>query len=231
MLLFMQKGHLQIREEAQKFALEKGDCLLLRPDRTHAGTAPVEETVTYYWLHFEIEEDAELAIPPCSTVAHPDILADYFRRYISYQSMGLLQSRQCRILTMLILTEVAHHRKDPQGVSRNALANTAMDYIRNHIQPLSTSEIACALGCNPDYLGRIFKRTYGVTVTEAIYRQRIILARQLLHEQDLPIYETAFNCGYDDPAYFCRTFKKYTGMTPMEYRRKHSRHHVVQKEI
>ena len=43
-------------------------------------------------------------------------------------------------------------------------------------------------------------------------------ARKMLLETSMKTYEISEKVGYDDPSYFGRLFKKYTGFTPVEYR-------------
>ena len=48
-------------------------------------------------------------------------------------------------------------------------------------------------------------------------------AQELLARSPLPIAAIAESVGIEDPAYFCRVFKKATSMSPQNYRRTHSR--------
>ncbi|NLG85034.1 MAG: helix-turn-helix transcriptional regulator, partial [Firmicutes bacterium] len=106
-------------------------------------------------------------------------------------------------------------------------ANRAEAYIRTHFhEPISTSIIAEKLGCNPDYLERQYKRVYGRTITEEIHARRIHYARTLLIDDTKNIDEIAFNCGFNDPAYFRRIFKRKEGITPSAYRRLYAKMHV-----
>ena len=43
-------------------------------------------------------------------------------------------------------------------------------------------------------------------------------AKRMLLETEQKTYEISERVGYDDPSYFGRLFKKYTGFTPMEFR-------------
>ena len=65
-----------------------------------------------------------------------------------------------------------------------------------------------------------FKNLTGYSVTEYILRKRIALAKELLCKNlDMPIGEVGFACGYLDTSYFVCSFRKFTGMTPRQYRR------------
>ena len=74
--------------------------------------------------------------------------------------------------------------------------------------------------CNADYLGRLWKFRTGETLSASINRLRIEKAAGMLRETDRSIKETAAACGYEDPAYFRRLFRKFYYMTPGEFRRR-----------
>jgi len=83
---------------------------------------------------------------------------------------------------------------------------------------LSVAELAAACGISEAYFRRIFLRVYGVTPAAYIARLRLERAKELLFYGQMRTAETAARCGYGDPAYFCREFRRRTGMTPGEYR-------------
>jgi AraC-like DNA-binding protein len=93
--------------------------------------------------------------------------------------------------------------------------------------PISTSSIARALRYNPDYLERVFFSQEEMSIVDAIHQKRIDVARALLHnDMRRNINEIAFECGFSDPGYFHRMFKRLTGMTPREFRSLYARTHI-----
>ena len=71
---------------------------------------------------------------------------------------------------------------------------------------------------NSSYLSRLYKKVTDETVTETITRHRIKKAKELLANKDVKISEIANMIAVDEPAYFSLLFKKYTGLSPKEYR-------------
>ncbi len=69
------------------------------------------------------------------------------------------------------------------------------------------------------YLSRLFRSEMGVNFKEYLTRIRLDMARKLLRETDMRVYEVAAISGYPDQKYFSDIFKKRTGMTPREYRK------------
>jgi two-component system response regulator YesN len=58
----------------------------------------------------------------------------------------------------------------------------------------------------------------GSTFIEYVSRLRMERAKLLLHDSNLKTYEAAEKVGFNDPQYFSSCFKKYTGMTPSDYK-------------
>ena len=85
---------------------------------------------------------------------------------------------------------------------------------------LDNGEIASRLGYHSYYLNRVFKRNTGVTIHQAVIKEKIRIAKRLLSETNLPISYVASEVGFEERSQFCTVFRKYTGFTPTEYRRK-----------
>jgi len=83
---------------------------------------------------------------------------------------------------------------------------------------ISVAKVAGALGISAGHLSRVFKRTTGRTFERYLMMQRVEAAKRLLLEPLTTIAEAAERCGFSDPAYFARVFRKITGFSPSEYR-------------
>ena len=83
---------------------------------------------------------------------------------------------------------------------------------------LSLSSLARQLNVNSSYLSALFKKEVGATLTEYVGKRRVNHAMFLLETTSLQIQTIAQQCGIPDVNYFTRTFKKYAGVTPKEYR-------------
>jgi AraC-like DNA-binding protein len=104
----------------------------------------------------------------------------------------------------------------------------AYSYIRmNFDRPITASKVAEHIGYNVDYLGRVYREAYDCTLTEAIHHRRIQKACDYLLNSNLNVSEIAVNCGFNDPDYFRRIFKRYMKITPSEYRDENSALHVT----
>jgi len=86
----------------------------------------------------------------------------------------------------------------------------------------NVSSYAEMLSMNPSCLNELTKRTTGITAGELIRNRVIDETKRLLFSSSMSGKEIAFELGFDDPAYFSRFFRKYTGLTLKEFR-DHSR--------
>lgn len=87
---------------------------------------------------------------------------------------------------------------------------------------LSLEEIADRLNVTPEYLSSLFMRELGIKFTTYCTQRRIECAKSLLADKSKKIYEVAEESGYGDVKYFCKVFKKYTGLSPGEYQKNQS---------
>lgn len=80
------------------------------------------------------------------------------------------------------------------------------------------------LPLNYDYVRKLFKKETGVTPQEFLLKERMTLAMQLISSgisnrfSSYSVSQIAEACGYSEPLYFSRVFKKYFGVSPSEYK-------------
>ncbi len=101
------------------------------------------------------------------------------------------------------------------------LAASAMEYMRAGYSrfSLSLEETAEALKISPGYLSRVLRRENNAAFTESLTRMRVDKALALLRDPGITVSEIAASVGFSSIHYFSRTFKRITGMSPMEFRR------------
>lgn len=82
---------------------------------------------------------------------------------------------------------------------------------------LPLEEMAQRMNVTPEYLSSLFMKELGIKYTTYRAQIRIDVAKRLLQEGKLKIYEVAEASGFPDVKYFTKVFKKYTGTSPGEY--------------
>ena len=103
--------------------------------------------------------------------------------------------------------------------SSNKLIEQALKFIEeNYCQELSLEKVSNSLYINPRYFCVLFRQTMGINFIDYLHKTRIEKACEFLKNDHLKAYEIAYKVGYSDDKYFSQIFKKYTGMTPTQYR-------------
>jgi two-component system response regulator YesN len=106
----------------------------------------------------------------------------------------------------------------PQNAFSKSVSE-ALEYIESNFQnDISLKEVAEAVYLNVWYLSDLFKREVGVTFSEYIRDKRIHMAKELLRDKSLKLYEVAYRIGIKEQGYFSTLFKKATGLSPTSYR-------------
>lgn len=100
------------------------------------------------------------------------------------------------------------------------------EYLNQNLeQDISLDQCARHFNYNPNYLSRMFKKQFGKTFTEYMIDKKLERCKELLAGTDLSINDISVRLGYNNPQNFIRVFKKYTLMTPGQYRSQHRGKH------
>jgi len=108
------------------------------------------------------------------------------------------------------------YRRDFPGV--RADVKEIIRYIRSNYQSITLQQVADHFHYNRTYISRFIHAHYGKTYIEIINELKIEHAMEYLSKTSLRILEISGLVGFESYDHFCRTFKKYTGMTPRAYR-------------
>jgi len=83
---------------------------------------------------------------------------------------------------------------------------------------LSLSALAATQNISPGYLSTLFKKEMGQTLTDYVNSRRVEQAAGMLRSGTLQVQTVAQYCGIPDVNYFSKLFKRYTGVSPKEFR-------------
>lgn len=158
------------------------------------------------------------------TAAQEQYFEHYFQEIEKEQDIELL-----RAFTTIILRKTQQlyaGREHPAGSNaaiRLTAAFTAL--LDKDIEELTIKQIAAALNVTQNHLNDTVKAVTGKTAGTHI-RERIIReVAQLLIHTHLSIAEICYRFNFADQSYFIRFFKKYTGLTPGQFRDAHQENH------
>ncbi|MBE6757510.1 MAG: helix-turn-helix transcriptional regulator [Ruminococcaceae bacterium] len=102
----------------------------------------------------------------------------------------------------------------------DSFINEAINFIDMHLhENLSVGVLCAKFHISKNYLYKAFSDNLNSSVNEYIAGQRLKLAKELLTNDNEPIYNVAEKVGINNYPYFCRWFKKRAGYSPNEYRK------------
>ena len=230
-LIMVRSGKLKLREEERRFTIGPGEALLLWPGRNHQGIGRLPAGLQFYWVHFrrdepehEPEDHAALQVPQSAKLTHPDRMEELFRRFLDDQQAGRTNALQASAYLILMLAEMRPKQNTDEADKKiGRLAGRVDTFIRTHFhKPIHPAAIANNFKLNVDYVGRLYKQSFGITLTEAIRRRRLKRARDHLLHSDANMNEIAHECGFGTSTYFRRSFKQAEGISPTRWRALHS---------
>ena len=111
-----------------------------------------------------------------------------------------------------------------RGQHTTKLSLDVANYVRHHLsEQIRVEKMAEEFFLSRPYLSSRFKQETGQTLTDFILREKTEEAKRLLRYSDRPLSAVSAYLGFSSHGHFSRVFRKYTGMSPGEYREKHAR--------
>lgn len=113
--------------------------------------------------------------------------------------------------------------KDNKNKSINKIKLKLFEDVKNFIKEniateLELEKVAGNFGLSVYYFSRTFKEVTGTNFSDYINKCRIDIAKELLSTGEMNVKEVCFKVGYNDPNYFSKVFKKYEGISPINYK-------------
>lgn len=146
---------------------------------------------------------------------------DENRNYAYYHTMIMTTTKikstvkLFRGVIMMVIRDIKNYRLD----NSNYIIKKAVDYIeKNYDKEVSLKFLAEYLNLSKHYVCYLFKKETGDNISLYVNKLRIEKAKQLVLESNYKIKEIYDKLGFSDQQYFCKIFKKLTGMTVVQYR-------------
>jgi AraC-like DNA-binding protein len=102
----------------------------------------------------------------------------------------------------------------------------ALAYIARHFtEQVTVRHIGRDIGVSPSHLAHLFHDLVGISVKDYVTRVRVDATKRALVTTDASLDVLAAQCGFCDASHLSRTFRRYTGQWPGQYRREADRAH------
>ncbi len=216
-ILYVTKGGLYFRLDNREIVLPKNRLIILPPYKTLEGFRQSGQATGFYYVNFTTDNPACFGVHSgaVETDHSPEIVGT-LEKLVRQKSDLLLPDF---INDALLLTLLGEINRTTASSGRAEIAAKLQQYIEQNIAgSLTADTISGALQYNRDYLCRIVKKQFGVSLRDYIIRCRLDLAKKLLITSDYPVQEIASMVGYSDPNLFTKFFSYHTGQSPQSYR-------------
>ena len=145
-----------------------------------------------------------------------DLYTQECEKAADVESVMLLQYNM-----VMDFTEAVRQAKLPDDLSREVFS--AVRFIADHShEAIGIDEVASHVKRSRSFITRRFREETGLSINHYILEAKIRDAKRFLRYSDRSSGEIAATLAFSSQAYFQTVFKKETGMTPGEYRKKHS---------
>ncbi len=148
-------------------------------------------------------------------------LSEMIIDYAQSSRLHRAQGEQAIAATLLwLLVDLLDDEVPETGTDSNRLFQIKW-LVHSHLSnpDLSVGFLADLMRCSPGHLSHLFAKESDEPLVKYINEQRVTRAMEGLASNKLSISEIAWACGFTDPGYFSRIFRKSTGLTPQNYRK------------
>ena len=225
------KGEFYFKGSKEPTIVTKGNMILFRPGEPQVYYYYAVDKTEVYWVHFtgwKVEEYLErYELPHDENVFYTGVSPDY--PWIYNQMIRELQLQRVNHEDMISL--YMHHifitinryikeRRETKNDTINDIERAAHYFKDNYNKQISIEQYAEEHLMSVNWFIHSFKSVMKMSPMQYIISLRIAMAKGYLENSTKNIAEISNEVGYGNALYFSRLFRKYTGMTPTEYRKK-----------
>jgi AraC-like DNA-binding protein len=250
-MVYMKKGFAVFEISGQKVELGPNDIVIIKPMQYHKFNVKSENGCEFIVLNFTFEnringefsqipmEDflnfvtsketgpyITLKVSPKNEIVvllnrilkerESSELGSEFLNYLLILELFVLLSRALKMEWENSIKSKSPKLKELIGISVNFIHN-------NFERDISLGDIAKFVFLSPSYFTRAFKDETGMSPISYLLKTRIERAKELLADTSIKISDIALSVGFSNQQRFNEMFKKYAGITPLQYRKQHAR--------
>lgn len=199
-----------LKKDSQSFEIKEGDIFIIKRGEAALCSAAPYTPLSYYFVSFDgiLASDFE-ALP-----------AVFSGEKSCFEKIGSVEDGSPKSISLLssYLFEIYSKYCRLEKNDLNDYVERIKSYIESNYQnDIRIEQISSLLHLSRAYIARIFKQRTGMTVIEYLTVYRLKQAEQFL-KSGKSITETAYLCGFGDLSNFSQKFRKYTGLSPRQYK-------------
>lgn len=231
MLIYCIDGKGWYEINGQTYILRKNEFVILPSDTPYTFGASSRNPWSIYWLHFQGTQAhrflpsgyAPQPLQPGDDSRIQDRLRlfdEIFHNFsMNYRKEYMLYSCLCLYQFLGSFTFLKPYRNITSTMGSPSFAHRVIRFMHENVQNnLTLSQLAAQFKYSPSHFSDMFRQEIGGSPIHYFIQLKMQKACQLLEFSELKINEISQSLGFEDPAYFSRTFSKIIGIPPSLYR-------------
>lgn len=231
-------GSLTVRAKSEEYTLEPGDILCINPCEVHeffssdqVALLLIQVNPAYFHGIYPRMQNTIFASVCTQADFHNEVymrlrrnMHDFASTYMSHEHRyelkcaGMLDLLFVDLLDYAPITEITNENSRMDTSMANRIRRIA-DYIENnYADKIKLSDLAKMEGITETHMSHFFTENFHMNFQEYTTKLRCEKARGLLLTTDLSLFDISYSCGFSDPKYFNKGFKKQYNCLPRDYR-------------
>lgn len=235
-LVFGVQGAAELALAGHRYVLGEGDAAIVAPNVPHLERIH-SRAKGYHLLWFRVAPDRiaihsssysrgnrfqlirGASIAPSGAIGRTFELATEEALTRGTAWFSLVRARLVEGMALAIRHIETHGPGQDPSNARRSVTDVAKAFIQSHFsEDLTLDRIAGEVFLSPNYFSSLFTQAEGKTVFAYLHEVRVDEARRLLAETELPIRQVARRVGIPSASYFCRLFRRASGVAAKDFR-------------
>lgn len=224
-----EKGCGRIEIQGRKYLLNEGEGVLIAPFTAHAYSGKTDSWFTLFATFAGTIESSIVTMLGNRSVIFIEkdqgaqiaaLIRDVMEKYENPPVDEKSLSADCYRLLMYFVDGVYTRDLIKDPLYEKYVAPVVKEIETNYGQELTVLDLSRQVFITPQYLSRLFGRFLGCSAYEYLTVYRINKAKEfLLTFPRMSVQDIAQRVGFTDTSHFIASFKKMTGLTPLEFRK------------
>lgn len=218
-LFLFKKGHADLETRRGKVQLRAGHLHLL--PEGYAFNVTYSAGSLLYWFHLRTLDRIYLPFfRGADSILHRDdpTMFDLITEGVDKRNVTLTRTHVFAAIVSFAETQL---RTNPNRDLLYDRFRDLFDYLEENLTPYTRiGELASVMNMSTSALSKGFQRAAGLPLKKYLITITMNRAKQRLLMSDMTVEEVAYEIGFKNPYYFNKAFKKHTGFTPGNYRKR-----------
>lgn len=238
-LIYVIEGCIYVTEDHIDYEVHPGELLFLKNGIRHFGKKLIAKGTKWHFVHFYLHTDSPLPLftPETAPIMqntdtgsmlylpkklthlhHTEIEQDIISLSEYFHSDAPMKKWYLNARFFQLLSKIAFYT--PEAPHPVTLSEQICHYLNQHDhEPFSSLKLEQHFFLSYKYMAAVFKKEKQLTMQQYHTQLRMYAACKLLQTTLMPIGQISETLGYHDMLYFSRSFHRFTGMSPTNYRK------------